>query len=341
MWGEVKTTLTDATTAISGVGMLRSIARVDVVLDIQVLMDELFKLDEIYIYNSKNKGYIVPDPAHLESGVLKAKAATVPSKATEYAAWNNSNPLIYTVPVSMRAAFERTIYLYEAKAAAPKKASEATCIIVGGTYKNDKMPTYYRLDFFQPDGVTYRDVLRNHKYRVNITGVEGRGHATPDDAFHSQAVNMKFEVIDWNDGGMSHIFIEGMQYVMLQNDRNERRDDHTAVLYRNSGSTDIIAFRTNIPLDHFVLSLNHGGYFPNPLNKAVIQNDRFKVELKTENGVDFFEFTARQVYGTQNNPSILTVKAGRIEFTITILQKDKDPDDWEDGGGTEFNFGKN
>jgi len=342
MWGELKAIIDDASTEIPGsgksIGMLRGIARIDAILSGEALTDDNFEMKEFYLYNSKNRGYIVPAPASMESDVFKVKAATVPSVAVEYEAWNNGLPLAYDIPAAMKSAFERTVYLYEAKAAAQDKSSEATCIVVGGIYDTDTDPTYYRLDFFQADGITYKDVLRNHHYRINIVKVEGRGYDTPDEAFNSKSINMKFEVIDWNDGEMSDIIVYGPKYITLKNSRNENRDDRTAVLYRNDGSTDVIVFSTNIPLDDFVMALSHGGNFPNPSDKTLIENDRFRVELKTESGINFLEFTSLLPYGTSANPSTLTITAGQIQFNITLLQKDADSGDWMDGGDYDKDF---
>jgi hypothetical protein len=123
---------------------------------------------------------------------------------------------------------------------------------------------------------------------------------------------------------------------MLSNSRNENRADRTAILWREIGSTDVIRFETssNLTLDDFVMTLNNGGSFDPATMTA--QNGRFKVEVKEENGIRWFEFTALKVFeaAATDNPSILTVTVpkSRIKFDITILQKDADPADWIDGG---------
>lgn len=202
MWGEVKVTVTDATTQLSGISMLRSIARVDMLLSEGVTN---FKLDEVHIYNSKNRGHIVPDPDNMLNS--KAVSATIPDGTI-----NNTAALAYTVPESMERLFERSVYLYEAAAVASDKASDATAIVVGGTYGSDQQTTYYRIDFLNEDKQTYRDILRNHKYRFNITSVSGRGYATPDEAFNAKPVNMKVEIKVWDDGQAGDI-VFGQYYI--------------------------------------------------------------------------------------------------------------------------------
>jgi uncharacterized protein (TIGR02145 family) len=209
MWGEVSQVVNDATTQITGVGIVRGIARLDVVLGTDVLTAANFKLDEVHIYNSKNKGQIVPAPANLASRT-QVKAATLPAGNI-----SQTTPLAYTVPASMNKLFERTIYLFEAKGTTEDKSSEATCVVVGGTYGTDTRTTYYRLDFLKKEATDtyFRDILRNHHYRMNIIKVSGRGYDTPDDAFNAKATNIEAEATDWNDGGIGDIIFNG-QYAL-------------------------------------------------------------------------------------------------------------------------------
>lgn len=214
MWGEVTTTLTDAVSQITDVKLLRAIARFDVVLDQDVIDANNFVLDEVYIYNSKSQGRIVPDPANLET-TAKVKAATEPAGSI-----NNTNPLVYTVPSSMNTAFERTMYLFEAKGKAENESSQATCVVVGGTYGTDTQTTYYRLDFLKKETADtyFRDILRNHKYVMNITSVTGSGYDTPEKAFNSKSFNIDAEVVEWDDGGMNNSVFDGQYQLTVNKD---------------------------------------------------------------------------------------------------------------------------
>ena len=214
MWGEVEATLTDAVTRISDVKLLRAIARFDVVLDNAVVTAGNFKLDEVYVYNSKNQGRIVPEPGNLES-LSKVKAATEPTGSI-----NNDTPLFYEVPSSMNTAFERTIYLFEAKGKDENESSKATCVVVVGTYGTDGKTTYYRLDFLKKESTDtyYRDILRNHKYVMNIQSVTGSGYDTPDKAFKSKSFNMEAEVQEWDDSGMNNSIFDGHYQLTVNKD---------------------------------------------------------------------------------------------------------------------------
>lgn len=223
MWGEVTRKIDDGITAIRDVGLLRGIARLDVLLAGGV---NNFKLDEVYVYSSKIKGHVVPATGNLEMIQVadnpdiiqyKVKAATVPTGEI-----NNNTPLFYPVPAAQSALFEREIYLFEAKAAGQSESSKATCVVVGGTFGSDGRTTYYRLDFFRKDENTqeftkdYKDILRNHQYRMVIKSVSGRGYDTPDDAFNSKAINMVVDVTEWDDGQAGDVIFDGQHYLSIK-----------------------------------------------------------------------------------------------------------------------------
>ncbi len=212
MWGEKKeVVLTPDMTEITGIQLLRSIARLDVVVSQPIIDAATFQLHEVHVYNSKHTGYIVPDPDLMSTG--KATAATIPADAGEYASWNNGTPLSYTVPSTMRNAFERTMYLLEAQAAPTGKTLQATCVVIGAKYGVDTDVSYYRVDFLQAaDRTRYKDILRNHHYRINIIKVTGKGYPTADDAFNSKSLFIEAEVQEWNDGDI-HVIFDG-QYLL-------------------------------------------------------------------------------------------------------------------------------
>lgn len=316
MWGEVTATLIDGVTEITGVGMLRNIARLDVVLGDDVIAANNFQLNELYIYNSKNKGYIVPAPANISS--TKATAATVPADATDYAAWNNATPLKYTIPAAMKTAFERTAYLFEAKAVAQDKASNATCIVVGGTYGTDTKISYYRLDFLLADGKTYKDVLRNHQYRANIIKVEGRGYPTPEDAFNSASLNILAEIIEWDDGGMGNVVFDGQYALSVSQDNYSFFRDACTV----EESDNVLYVQTNYKTTSGV---NSGWYIDRivdatdkttPVSWLTLTPNTGAVDNKTK-----VVLTYEENNSGKSRSAIVWIAAGRLRFPVTVIQK--------------------
>lgn len=285
MWGEVQETLTDAVTKITDVQLLRAIARFDVVLDAAVIAAGNFTLDEIYIYNSKNKGRLVPDPSNLET-VAKVKAATEPTGNI-----NNDVPLVYDVPASMNTAFERTIYLFEAKGKDENESSKATCVVVGGTYDTDGRTTYYRLDFLKKETTDsfFRDILRNHKYVMNILSVSGSGYDTADKAFNSKSFNMEAEVVEWDDSGMNNSIFD---------DRYQLTVNKDSLYFYSEGRAQEVRAYTDYPTGWTI----EDGDFPSWLTitpRSGAAGDRVDIEVKADSHIppmadreDYFYITA-------------------------------------------------
>ncbi len=355
MWGETASSYAVTTTlTFPEVSLIRSVARIDVGVNVAgaintplaVGLDDLFYISDINVYNTNKAGYAAPLAANMGTGADVGKAV-LPTVAASFAD-RNSTKLSYPLSPAGFGLFH-DIYIAESDNKTQTDPVKITCLLIGGYYTkpgdavNTTKKTWYRIDFYErgtgsnPSDVKL-DILRNHRYLVNITSVDGPGYDTENEAFNSLPVNMGLTITDWDEGMDDGIIVDGTQFVMLKKDRNEQRDDRTAVVYRNAGSTDQIVFSTNIPLEKFEMSLSGGGDFPDPEDKTVISNDRFQVAIRTVNGVNYFEFTALDDYGTDLNPSILTVTAGRIRFLINIVQRNQDSSDWEDGGDIEQEF---
>ncbi len=220
MWGEtdVLETINDATTELSDViKVLRMVARIDVLIDSDAEGD--FKLETVALYNRKTRGHVVPstDNDKWDASNKKAIKPTIPADDDPSTDLNILGPLRYTTPSVKDSAFIQTIYTFESAAADKDKASQATCIVVGGKFEDDTQTTYYRIDFMNTDKndefESYKHILRNHLYRVNITEIAGRGYPTEDDAFNSKPMNMKFYVREWDQGDYGNVVFDG-QYLL-------------------------------------------------------------------------------------------------------------------------------
>lgn len=204
MWGETKNMMkiNDATKKISDIPMLRSIASVDVEVGEAAQAD--FSLSEVYLYNRKTRGRIVPIANYFNSTELKVNEVSMPldDPADPLNIWEK---LKYTTTGSE---LKRTIYTYEAIAAASDE--EATCIVVGGKYKNGANPTYYRMDFVRTEGGAFKEfmaLLRNHKYTLSITSVTDQGYNTPDEAFYGKKFGITVDIKEWNMSDMAEVEI--------------------------------------------------------------------------------------------------------------------------------------
>lgn len=222
MWGDIGTITINESTDLTGskaISLLRMMARVDV-----TVAAGNFRLTSVHVYNYNTKGSVAPQAANMEGG--KAKYPTVPATSTLI-----KGPLLYDGSaidaVGNQCVCE--IYLMEAENHTDathtkgKELLKRTCLVVGGRYDTDSKPTYYRVDFSTGKGVSqvFLDVLRNHKYTINITEVKGSGYEEPGIAFESLPVNMEAEVLEWNQAGMNIITTDG-QYTLAVN-----RDTYT------------------------------------------------------------------------------------------------------------------
>jgi hypothetical protein len=220
MWGESeKVTIASTTSSLTTIPLLRMIAKINVQLDEskpEVLSK--FKLTSVRLYNTNTKGAIVPNSNVVSEGTgsdrLKVTGPTIPENAAKYL-----GPLVYTdfdSPGEPDIAIRGAIYTFETKAAT--QHVEATCLVIGGLYEEDTKESYYRVDFLEKDNETYRDILRNNQYVVNIIAVKDRGHDTPEDAFDGKSVNMEADILNWNESGIDDIIFDGQFFLSVSQD---------------------------------------------------------------------------------------------------------------------------
>lgn len=211
MWGEIASiTINQSTPANNPVNLIRMVSKIDVTLTGTAATDNL-KLKSIRLYNYNNQGRIAPDAANWNQSQNIVTNPSVPSTSAL-----TLGPLLYdgTSITTTDVSSIGEIYTFEAVKANPSSLGNATCLVIGGIYTGDSQPTYYRVDFAQTSSTTtYLSLLRNHHYKVNISEVSGPGLATPADAFNSRPVNIKAEIIEWNDGQISDIVFDG-QYML-------------------------------------------------------------------------------------------------------------------------------
>lgn len=155
--------------------LLRSLARVDVVVD----EEANFELTEVWVFNSKSNGLIIPEPGKVVGGVAQNPSLPVGGPT------NNSNPLEYQTSGENSV---QEIYLFEADAQ-PINDANATALVIGGIYGAGPSTTYYRIDFRDPNNSnTEYPVLRNRRYLITIADALNAGRANAPTAFSSPSV---------------------------------------------------------------------------------------------------------------------------------------------------------
>lgn len=206
MWGEMSAAelISSSTTSVDGIHLLRMVAKIDITVAENDAVSgqktrEHFRLTEVYLYNVKDNGCVVPDRNTLifpTPDNLIVDKPTIPSSLINWA-----GPLKYIT--DDETSLMGQIYTLEAKATdLSKNRQGATGLVIGGYYSKDGItwnntPSYYRLDIMTTDKSATRDILRNYNYQVRIVQVNGPGKLTPETAWLS-SVPMELMVAQWN-----------------------------------------------------------------------------------------------------------------------------------------------
>lgn len=232
MYGETSISGIFPGSRISGIELMRMLARIDVNNRVD---GSIFELREIYLVNTYPGGYIAPawNPS---DGVLL-------NEDDEHHPYSkNLDPMIppsidkidsndegairyfYNQDVYRPGIFYAgEIYTYEQPKSGVK---DGACLILRGNYRGED--TYYRVDFVADKSCCgddydqanrynreYIPLYRNHKYIVTITDAEGIGYGTLSQAINSSTVlsNLKTSIIVVDMTGIKNIVYDG-QYFM-------------------------------------------------------------------------------------------------------------------------------
>ncbi|MDU1891389.1 MAG: fimbrial protein [Dysgonomonas sp.] len=201
-------------TKVKNISFVRMLARIDVKVSVA---EANFRLENIYLCNYSTNGRIAP--AWDAKGVLSTTAATSPNLPTTLnRKIGNENAIKYTA--SGKTSYEGEIYIFEAEAADDTGGMDdparknATCIVIEGKYNGMGATTFYRIDFAH-DGThgtvnTYMPLLRNFKYVINVTQVNGMGETSLVNALSSYAQsNIHVEKIVYDEGELKDIIFNG------------------------------------------------------------------------------------------------------------------------------------
>lgn len=296
MWGELEGQTITVDTQLGEIKLLRAVARVDVggaLPDADVSDDDLanylekggltnFKLKQIHIINARETSRLVPDN-FVNAKVKKPSLVGTSGNVNHIYGGTDGVP-----------GFVREIYMGEAA------AGECTLLVEGAYSANGQSNDYwYRIDFITQKNQLL-DILRNHRYRVNITAVYGPGYERADDALNAPASNLEYDVVEFDENDPNEIeYVDGYYLAV---DRSE------VTLYsRGNEAGQQLAVKT---------TYEHG--------------------FKIETDADWFEVTPEEVAAAGEtvvtikslkqgafNSGSFTIKAGKLSKTISVEQLDK------------------
>lgn len=319
MWGKYNFTQITTAEPTKAIELLRSMARFDVMLPNPI---GGFTLEGAQAYRQLTNGRIIPSAATLNSGETSVNAPTLPATPVP-AATTSPYPAAFAPYSDTDKGIQGSIYVNENTA---NDRLTATCIIVKATYMG--VPCYYKLingATASAGAFTYRPILRNTRYVMNITGVRGIGYPSVEEALNSEPVNIEYTIIEWTNA---------YQYIVFNDFNHFYAQAKSVKLGRNVLSNNTLAVESDVPVTEWELRFtnDHNGATAATTGNTM-QNNRFKVEKAASK----LTFTALRAYGDglaagESYNDTLIVKAQRLELKIAINQLNSQLDDWIDGG---------
>ncbi len=187
-----------------------------------------FKIKDIRVYRTYHRGYVASSQDKMSGSEvvvpnIPASAAYNSDDGSVYQTLDeaDANPLIYSLDVAQDS-YIREIYLPESVIIdAQSDMDNVPCLVIGGYYgeTNGSEVTYYRADFATYANkkiVSYRPILRNHRYVFDIQKVESPGFETPEQALRSISAPLKLNVVAWNEVPLGY-YTQGNYYFGVDN----------------------------------------------------------------------------------------------------------------------------
>lgn len=343
--------------------LYRSLARVDVGIDFKESMTEDntsgetpnpdgdkvkdFKLTKVYVYRYNTK-YQIPgsQSTFAEENGASPKMISSPIIPTGSALANVNDPLVYEVKDN-DGKVVRSIYIPESRKPSDGNASElrdkATCLVIGGIYtgkvgnivKTDNTKeSYYRVDFLEggqslesKEELKYMDILRNHRYRINITKVGGPGYDTPQEALKHNDYSIFYTVSVWNNADLSRVLTDGQYMLGIDKDR---------FVFGRRGGVDIPNAITDWPEGWTATILpDDNGNIPDWIRLGDPEGTTTECDTRDPSTNDFYgplqittkrfsDEEIKKVQGNADKPisryAKIRLKAGRMEWDINVEQ---------------------
>ncbi len=310
--------------------LVRALARIDVGVSFDETKpaDETakggsdFKIKSVRVYRYAQSMYVTGTQA-LTFRMDGNTREPLPHTPADMTAAADTKPLVFEADATGVDGYVRNIYIPEISNEGKGKDAR-TCLVIGGYYNGSDKETYYRVDFIKredgkpEDKITKQlDVLRNHRYRFNITKVAGPGTDKPDEALTTEPVNISCDVVVWDEADIDKIMYDGQYYLSVSKDKFHFGKDATNESYK---------IRTNWP-DGYKIVDEKGNewaktgtqgawaYFTEPAGQT------FKENKDMTSTVNVLENTTGKVRTITAKE--LFVKAGRIKWPLQITQSDK------------------
>lgn len=300
MWGQSAfRVFTEAESAAGEIELIRSLARIDVVVNAAAQDD--FILSGVWFYNPSTKGLLAPSASNWDAMEGEAVAVSLPSAGRSA----SPVPFPYTELTTEDVALQGVIYTFEAPAAAGNTAATDACLVVKGSW-NGETDSYYRIDFH--DGTDFLPLLRNFHYVVSIDEVKARGYPNETEALSSGFTALTAVTKVWNEGDMGSVVWDGHHYLTVSTNEYTVYPEAQAITGISAGTNYPEGWKAAATLgpdddpDWFTIepgsSAGAGNKAPHAINMVLLANT-----------------------GDHDRTAVVTVTAGRLQQEITITQK--------------------
>ncbi len=281
--------------------LVRSLARAEI-----INLSPDFVPETVRLYRGNDRIQVLPEEAD-------AARVTFPSVPVTAEASDVTEPSRFNAEGRL----EQPVYFPESLAPAETdRRLRATVLVVGGYYKDETRPTYYRMDFVPDDRPeTAGQILRNHSYEFRIEKVSGSGWKTPGEAAENDPSNLTAVVVPWEDDTMDMVF-DGVHHFGVSS--------RLVTLPDREGAFETI--RVDTDLDTYTLSwtdasgtaeapvptITPGGRFDDP-------SGTFTVAVSADGKRITATLAAGSTAGGSDRAYLLA-RAGRLELSITLVR---------------------
>lgn len=321
--------------------LVRALARVDVGVnfaedpssDIATGCDT-FQIKSVRVYRYATSMYVAGTQATAFNFANNRRNA-VPHTPDGVTAAADADPLVFTAQTAEDAkGYVRNIYIPEIENKTKTK-DQRICLVVGGSYKGGK-ETYYRVDFIRTETdasgkktTEQLDILRNYRYRFNITKVAGPGTDKPEEALITEPVNISYDCLVWDDADIDKIVYDGQYYLSVSKDKFH---------FGKDAANESYTIRTNWPEGYKIVDKD-GNEWPKAAtdlegtdkwayisptgSQKLVDTDMTSTVYVLENksGADRSIPAPEQM--NDKDQQQLFVKAGRIWWPLQITQSNK------------------
>ncbi|MCC8035257.1 MAG: hypothetical protein LIO77_04895 [Rikenellaceae bacterium] len=306
MWAGIKkedAITIDGSTSIH-LNFIRSVLRLDIGLNLGEMDDTAaglsnFTLRSVYLQNGPGVGYYFPDPDNIASD-----GTVIAPSITPYTIYSTTN----------RTATGDGIvgqwYIFEPDVNFINGYNKFTIVLMGDYTDEDGVTAtyYYPIRLRDPnDPDKLLDMLRNHKYRINITAINGPGYDNLTAASRGESMDIVFDLLVNAAGEINHIVYSDQYYLGV-----------SQVLFEFPGTAlenGIIKIMTNMPNGWSVTLMDSDGNTPGPTEVRSVTSGSTSL-----NTIGTYTFTFQTANTSATKTYYVTVTANYLSIPVTIVR---------------------